>query len=281
MIEPMKFVSISGPRDDLDRMVNQVLCRYEIHLENALTELKSVSKLIPCPGTNPYREPYETAEKLAALCPGGTGSARDSSPASMTAGEAMDYVEKTERALEAVRSEKEGLKQQLKDTHALYEQVNLYRELDFSIPRLLKFRHIKYRFGRVLKELYPQLEAFAEASEDAILYKCHETDHYVTLIYFVPGSVSEPIDAAFSSLQFERIILPDQYTGTPTEEIQRLEKELEDIKARIAGLDAREKAYLESQKPSLLHAAEVLGSYNANFNVRRYAAVTDKKEHPF
>lgn len=50
MIEPMKFVSISGPRDDLDRMVNQVLCRYEIHLENALTELKSVSKLIPCPG---------------------------------------------------------------------------------------------------------------------------------------------------------------------------------------------------------------------------------------
>ena len=64
MIEPMKFVSISGPRDDLDRMVNQVLCRYEIHLENALTELKSVSKLIPCPGTNPYREPYEAAEKL-------------------------------------------------------------------------------------------------------------------------------------------------------------------------------------------------------------------------
>lgn len=72
MIEPMKFVSISGPRDDLDRMVNQVLCRYEIHLENALTELKSVSKLIPCPGTNPYREPYEAAEKLAALCSAGT-----------------------------------------------------------------------------------------------------------------------------------------------------------------------------------------------------------------
>ena len=56
MIEPMKFVSISGPRDDLDRMVNQVLCRYEIHLENALTELKSVSKLIPCPGTNLKRQ---------------------------------------------------------------------------------------------------------------------------------------------------------------------------------------------------------------------------------
>lgn len=88
MIEPMKFVSISGPRDDLDRMVNQVLCRYEIHLENALTELKSVSKLIPCPGTNPYREPYEAAEKLAALCSAGTKAAQTPSPASMTAEEA-------------------------------------------------------------------------------------------------------------------------------------------------------------------------------------------------
>ena len=89
MIEPMKFVSISGPRDDLDRMVNQVLCRYEIHLENALTELKSVSKLIPCPGTNPYREPYEAAEKLAALCSAGTKAAQTPSPASMTAEEAI------------------------------------------------------------------------------------------------------------------------------------------------------------------------------------------------
>lgn len=220
MIEPMKFVSISGPRDDLDRMVNQVLCRYEIHLENALTELKSVSKLIPCPGTNPYREPYEAAEKLTALCSEGTKAVCTPSPVSMTAEEAIAFVQETKKAMEAADAEKEALKQKLKDTHALYEQVNLYRELDFSIPELLKFRHIKYRFGRVLKELYPQLEAFAESSEDTILYKCHETDHYVTLIYFVPGPVSERIDAAFSSLQFERIILPDQYTGTPTEEIR-------------------------------------------------------------
>ena len=98
MIEPMKFVSISGPRDDLDRMVNQVLCRYEIHLENALTELKSVSKLIPCPGTNPYREPYEAAEKLAALCSAGTKAAQTPSPASMTAEEAIAFVQETKKS---------------------------------------------------------------------------------------------------------------------------------------------------------------------------------------
>ena len=52
MIEKMKFVSISGPKNDLDRMVNQYLSHYEIQLENALTELRSASKLEPYPGTN-------------------------------------------------------------------------------------------------------------------------------------------------------------------------------------------------------------------------------------
>ena len=45
MIEKMKFVSITGPREDIDRVVNNYLSRYEIHLENALTELTDVKNL--------------------------------------------------------------------------------------------------------------------------------------------------------------------------------------------------------------------------------------------
>ena len=58
MIEKMKFISISGPKDDLDRMVNQNLSHYEIQFENAMTELRSVAKLVPYPGENPYKEPF-------------------------------------------------------------------------------------------------------------------------------------------------------------------------------------------------------------------------------
>ena len=46
MIEKMKFVSITGPREDIDRVVNNYLSRYEIHLENALTELTDVKNLV-------------------------------------------------------------------------------------------------------------------------------------------------------------------------------------------------------------------------------------------
>ncbi len=45
MIEKMKFLSITGPREDIDRVVDTYLSRYEIHLENALSELKTVKRL--------------------------------------------------------------------------------------------------------------------------------------------------------------------------------------------------------------------------------------------
>ena len=47
MIEKMKFLSITGPREDIDRVADTYLSRYEIHLENALSELKTVKNLRP------------------------------------------------------------------------------------------------------------------------------------------------------------------------------------------------------------------------------------------
>ena len=47
MIEKMQFVSITGPKADIDRVVDQYLSRYEIHLENALAQLQTLKTLTP------------------------------------------------------------------------------------------------------------------------------------------------------------------------------------------------------------------------------------------
>ena len=44
MIEKMKFLSITGPKADIDRVVNQYLAKYEIHLENAMAQLTLLQK---------------------------------------------------------------------------------------------------------------------------------------------------------------------------------------------------------------------------------------------
>ena len=66
MIEKMKFLSITGHKGDIDRVVDQYLSKYEIHLENALSELKTVTDLRPFNENNPYKEDLQKSEDLIA-----------------------------------------------------------------------------------------------------------------------------------------------------------------------------------------------------------------------
>ena len=275
----MKFVSISGPKNDLDRIVNQYLSRYEIQLENALTELKSASKLEPYPGTNPYREPLQKAQELLASCAGAKQMAPNAG--TMPVENAIALVNDMDTELAASTEELEALKSKEKEVSSLLEQVRLYVELDFDIPAVLKLKHIKYRFGRVRKESFPQLQAFADRSDETILFKCHESDKYISLLYFTPDITSDRIDTVFSSMQFERIYLPDEYAGTPKTEVERLENELAELKAKEQALDAKDSEYLLTRRSGLQDACSVLESYETNFNVRKYAACTHDKDHPF
>ena len=52
----MQFVNISGPRSDIDRVMDLYLSRYEIQLESALSELKTVDNLRPFVEMNPYKD---------------------------------------------------------------------------------------------------------------------------------------------------------------------------------------------------------------------------------
>ena len=66
MIAKLNFVSITGPRGDIDRIVEEYLSRYEIHLEYAPSELKTVENLHPYVEQNKYREQINQMEELSA-----------------------------------------------------------------------------------------------------------------------------------------------------------------------------------------------------------------------
>ena len=52
-------------------------------------------------------------------------------------------------------------------------------------------------------------------------------------------------------------------------------------KAKEQALDAKDSGYLLTRQTSLRDASQVLKSYEANFNVRKYAACTHDRDHPF
>ena len=69
MIVKMKFINISGPRNDIDRVTDLYLSRYEIQLESALSELKTVDNLRPFVEINPYRDVLARQTSLWGIFP--------------------------------------------------------------------------------------------------------------------------------------------------------------------------------------------------------------------
>lgn len=69
MIVKMKFINISGPRNDIDRVTDLYLSRYEIQLESALSELKTVDNLRPFVELNPYRDALAKAVQFVGYLP--------------------------------------------------------------------------------------------------------------------------------------------------------------------------------------------------------------------
>ena len=107
MIEKMKFLTLTGPREDIDRVVDTYLSKYEIHLENALSQLKTVSELRPFAEGNPYVREYRKATELMEQLAASDLPVRD-----IGIDQALDTVHALESTLAELTSQKEEWEKQ-------------------------------------------------------------------------------------------------------------------------------------------------------------------------
>ncbi|MDO5423179.1 MAG: V-type ATPase 116kDa subunit family protein [Eubacteriales bacterium] len=276
MIEKMKFLSITGPKADLDRVVDKYLSKYEIHLENALSELKTVAQLRPFIEINPYREWLQKAEEL-------TGSLTDTTapPTEITLEEAISTVRDLNQQLADIRALRTSLEKERKEAEESLDKIRPFLDFNFNIHEILKFKFIKYRFGKIAHEYYEKLEKYVYDDLDTIFFKCASDEHYVWGIYFIPAEEATKIDAVYSSMHFERFILPDDYNGTPRESAEKLEAEIAGYNSRIEDCTRQIGQLLENQKGKLLAARDKLNALSSNFDIRKLAACTKEDQQVF
>lgn len=278
MIKKMKFLSISGPKNDIDRVVDEYLSKYEIHLENTLSELKTVRDLRPFTEANPYRQEYQRAAELAALFPESAGFQPDPT---MDAPKAASLIQELDRTLMDFNTAVREKQAELKAIEESLNEVFPFVGLNYNISQILKFRYIKYRFGRISREYYDKFSAFVYDTIDTILFPCHEDKNYVWLVYFVPQRLANKVDAIYASMHFERFYLQDEYTGTPTEACQVLRAQADSLQKEIESLQNRISSEIQSRKSDLLKAYARLSTFTSNFDIRKMAACTKHEKHTF
>ena len=276
MIVKMKFINISGPRDDIDRVTDLYLSRYEIQLESALSELKTVDNLRPFVEINPYRDVLNKAVQFVGYLP----NADDVTPdTSLGLDDMFEVVRRANDDYQSLQEKKEKLKKKIEELRSKQLVIAPFRPLDCDLHKVLHYRYITYRFGRIAVEFYHKMQKYLMDDLGAIFVEGERDESYVYGAYFVSPSEAQKVDAVFRSLHFERIELKDEFDGTPAHAYQSLDREIARINLEIEDIDKQAGEMLADRAPQLVAARDRLEELSNNFDVRKLAArMEDKKE---
>lgn len=293
MIEKMKFLSITGPKADIDRMTSQYLSKYEIQLENALSELKTVANLRPFTEPNPYKGELQTAKELMESFQGSPSQRNGKQPApskntvsgipKKTVGieTALDIIHSLDQEMQDLSAQKEALLEQRSQLKSSMENIIPFADLNYDVSSILHFRHVKFRFGRIPHEYYDKFMNYIYDTVDTVIHKCQEDAQYVWVVYFVPEVLCDKIDAIYASMHFERFFLPDEYEGTPTEASHVLEEKIEQLESQMKEIDNKIASAIDNRREELEAATDRLVAYASSFEIRKMAALTKQDDHTF
>lgn len=277
MIEKMNFLSITGPKEDLDRVVSTYLSKYEMHLENALSELTSVPNLTPFLDANPYKEPLAEINRFYEELD--SPETTEFSP--MEIEQALDTVKAIREKTIELKDQQKELEDQCASTLEPMRIIRPFQNVDIDISSLLKFEFIGHRFGRIEKQYYEKFKNYIYDNLNTVFYECEEDDEYLYGIYFAPKSEFAKVDAVYTSMHFERIFIPDRYQGTAKQAYQQLQEEYNSLMARAEETQKAYRQYLQDNAVRIVSARELLRQYADNFDVRKLAACTKGERENF
>lgn len=274
----MKFLSITGPKADIDRVTSEYLAKYEIHLENALSELKTVPDLRPFLESNPYKAELQTASELIQSF---QHCMADCKPQEVTLADALTTVRTLSQEVDDLSAKKRSLEKQMDPLQVSRNNIIPFTDLNYDVSSILHFQYIRFRFGRIPHEYFDKFMNYVYDTIDTVIHKCQEDADYVWVVYFVPESVSDKVDAIFASMHFERFFLPDEYEGTPIEASHSLEEKINELKKQIDEVDRQIRTSIDTRKEALAGSYDRLTSFSTNFDIRKQAACINQEGHTF
>ena len=277
MIEKMKFLSITGPKSDIDRVVNQYLSKYEIHLENAMAQLSQIQHLSPYIQINPYKDLLSRVNEFAGLLK----NPKDVPVGDISLEEIQALVDSLGSRISKINGTCEKLAEERASLTEDLKWMTPFLTLPEDIDKLIHYRFVQVRFGRIPVEYYGKFKEYVYDNLDTMFFPCHQDD-YVWGLYFVPWTKMEQVDAVFSSMHFERIYLKkDHYFGTPEKIHAELEARLENVNREYTRCQEEMQALLEGDAKSILSAQAALNALSTNFDVRKVAACVKEHQETF
>lgn len=268
MVEKLKFLYMTGPGEDLDRVMAEYLEHYEIHFEPAISVLGEKENLIPIAEKNPYQESYETAKKFRREFPKEIfETVFFEAPE-----EAAHLVKEVSVQIGQIDAKREAFKQKKCEWREKYERILPFRTLDYEFGKLADFKWITVWFCRIPLKEYPGFRDYADGEEHLLFYECSTKGEIVFGVCFVPEADAAAHAAALSCFQVEQVKIEEAKMQMPEEICTEIEEELASCEEKITALIGERVKILINYRSKICGAYECLKRYCSNFAVRDYAA---------
>ena len=276
MIVKMRFLNISGPRDDIARVCEKYLSKYEMQIENAVTELKTTENIMPFVEVNPYRDPLAKAEQFAQLLPE-DGEIR--ADLSGSKDDMLALIRDLNHDYLGLVEDRERLKLKKEELLGKENVLKPFSALKVDVHKALQYQYMQVRFGRISLDYYRRLEKYLADSLNAIFLEAGKDKGFVYGCYIAANADIAKADNTFRALHFERIDVTDAYIGTPKEACEKLDQDIEAVQKDIDADEDKITALMKRNAAKLLGARKRLQELADNFDIRKLAArVTSEDE---
>ena len=273
MVEKMKLLHITGPKHDIDRVMKQYLTKYDIHFENAITNLGNIVNVRPFMETNVYKEVHLNGSELLKYLKAWEGEPLEE----LDPGPAREIIKDAYEHTAQILKRQQELAGRNKELNEFMLSIESFRNLDFEFKKLLEFRFIKFRLGRIPLDYYHKLQHYIHETVYNLFYECYSDENYVWGIYFVPYVHAVEIDAVYLSFHFEQIYVPDSFEGTPREAWEGAQREIMKNEQESQEMSEKMRDMLNENRLEILSAYYSLDNYCKNFEIRKLAACTRSK----
>ena len=184
MIEKMTFLTVTGPRDDIDRVTEKYLKKYEFQPENAATEIKNAGQLTPFSDENPYKK--ETEDIKLIIKEYGNIIAENASEKTVSLEEALATARDIRENLNGLFEKKSELHKMEESYSVSYKKIIPFKDLDYDLSKILNFKNVKFSFGRMPLEYYSKFMDYAYEDTDVLVFECTRDEDFVWIVYFTP-----------------------------------------------------------------------------------------------
>ncbi len=272
-IEKMKLVNIIGAVDSFDDIVKRHIVGEEIHIDNIFDMIKDRSGLYPYGSENIYGELYKNIKDIMSEfkidCGGIACGKNDMPPEEITT-----YVNALNTMLCTANRRRNELTERRDDNNVILQQLTPLCDADVNLDDLFGLKNIKLRFGYLPRASYAQMDTFLKNYE-SFFVKFSEDKDKVYGAYFTPAEISDKVDGIYSSLYFNRTIISDKAHGKPSDAIDRIKAENEEINTELLQAEKNLDRIKQREYDKLCCAYTSAKFLYDAYSVRRYAAHTD------